>query len=264
MAIAERSAVDVVGWGCARVPSEKIVDLRRALPSWAPTSIPGHFFKYADEQTLVAAQAVDDVLQRFHLNPSELANWGIIAAPQFLGRQVTAHAFDQFYRAGGSRVSPHIVPQNSLHSVSGALSILLATHGPNVGIGGSRAAIEEGLLATLTWFDVQASSGCWLVATAWDPEPLPDRRGLSSTPGVCHAVALAVRSSASGESCGRLTLSDSLRVFSADASAPVTVAELVSRLQTLDGSPSFSWQLPWGPILSLEVSAPAALARRAA
>jgi hypothetical protein len=260
MAFAERSAVDVVGWGCAQFSSEKIVELRRALPSWAPPSTPGHFFKYADEQTLVATQAVDDVLRRFDLNPSELTTWGIIAAPQFLGRQVIAHAFDQFHRAGGSRVSPHVVPQNSLHSVSGALSILLATHGPNLGIGGSRGALAEGLLATLTWFDMQTSSGCWLLATAWDPEPIPDRQGLSSTPGVCHAVALAVRPWTDGESCGRLTLSQGC---SAAANEPVTVADLVSQLSS-DGSRSFFWELPWGPTLSLELPSGAKLSRRAA
>jgi hypothetical protein len=144
----------------------------------------------------------------------------------------------------------------------------LATHGPNVGIGGSRYALTEGLLAATTLFDWHSSSGCWLVATAWDPEPLPDRQGLSTSPGVCHAVALAVRPQAGGEVHGQLTVSHRLQIFSEESAPPVTtVADLVSRLQDMDargGSQSFAWHLPWGATLSLELTARAARARRAA
>ena len=263
----QRCEVDILGWGYARLPSQSIPALRRSLPSWAPPNTANHFFRYADDQTLLAVQAVGDLLRRCDLEPAELSMWGIIAAPQFLGRQVAAHAMDQFFHAGGQRISPHIVPQNSLHSVSCALSILLATHGPNVGMGGGCDALTDGLLAALTLFDMQASAGCWLVATAWDPEPLPNRQGSSSSPAIGHAVALAMRPQSSVNSCGQLSLSRQLQIFSAESAPATSVAEIVADLQTLDannGSQSFAWRLPWGATLNLELTDRAAWARQAA
>lgn len=262
-----QASAHILAWGWAQRSAEGLGELRRTLPSWSPPDTPHHFFKYADEQTLLAVHAVDDALRRSDLDPVELRSWGMIGAPRFLGRQVTAHAVEQYARLGGTRVSPHIIPQNSLHSISGALSILLASRGPNVGVGGGHTSLTDGLFAALTLFDHQSLPGCWLIATAWDPEPLPNRQGTAASPGVCHAVALAVSGQSQGQVCGELDCTTTLQVFSPDAQASPTVADLVAAFQEIDRAGegrSFAWRLPWGSSLSLHVVPQAVRARAAA
>lgn len=258
--------LDVFGWGSAQVPSERIVELRRSMPDWAPSDTPNHFFRYADEQTILAVLAVDDAIRNCGLDPVERRDWGVIAAPRFLGRQVTAQAVDQYQQTGGQRVSPHIVPQNSLHSVSGALSILLATHGLNVGLGGGPEALTDGLMAALSLVQTRTCPGAWFVATGWDPEPLPDRKGLSSSPGICHALALAVRPGP-GMGLGKLSLDSGLRIMSDEPAAQPSFSDVVSELQELgnrETSRLWRWRLSWGATLKLKIVSRQARQRLAA
>ena len=52
--------------------------------------------------------------------------------------------------AGGVAVSPHIVPQCSLHSLAGAVSVAFGMHGPNIGTSGGEHAVSEGLFTSLS------------------------------------------------------------------------------------------------------------------
>jgi hypothetical protein len=97
------------------------------------------------------------------------------------------------------------VPQCSLHSIAGAVSVALGMHGPNIGTSGGPQALGEGLLASLTLLSTgpaaqRATPGIWFVATAWDGEPALDREGRPQErafdPPVCVAVAVALTAAA--------------------------------------------------------------------
>ena len=54
----------IAGWGYSRLRPAEIAPLRRHLPRWAVEGTSGHFFKYADEQTILAVQALDHAIER--------------------------------------------------------------------------------------------------------------------------------------------------------------------------------------------------------
>lgn len=261
-------AVTIGAWGYAQADFEEFEALRRRIPRWAPADTPAHFFRYSDEQTILGAWAIDDAMRRAGLCAEQLRGWGIIAAPEFLGRPQLAAFIERFQKNGGPRVSPNSIVQHSLHSVSGALSILLATRGPNVGTGGGQAAFSEGLLTAVSMFEAHLADGCWLVATTWDPLPLPDAEGNCLGPARCHAVALALQK-AGGRAAGALTLRDA---NGAEGPTPnettaANVPRLIRAFQRFDvraSAQELTWSLPWGATLALELQRPAIGLRRAA
>jgi hypothetical protein len=173
----------LLGWGTSRADLATIAGLRKKLPAWAPPDTPGHFLKHADEQTVLAVAAIDQAISSSNLDVQQFQNWSIIAAPRFIGRIAGVSTLERFGRGGGPAISPHVIPQHSLHSISGALSILLSSRQPNFGIGGTADSLAEGLLAALT-FPANGRTGALLVATAWELHQLS---GLS-----CGGVSVAI------------------------------------------------------------------------
>src|SRR5262245_36559462 len=193
----------VRSFGTAKADLAAIGAMRKSLPAWAPPDTPGHFLKHADEQTVLAVAAVDQAIRSSRLAAERYRDWAIVAAPRFIGRIAGVATLDRFGRGGGPAISPHLIPQHSLHSVSGALSILLASRQPNIGVGGTGNSLVESLLATLT-LPVAPGAGNWVVSTSWDPEPEFNDLGQCLNAPVAHAVALAIEHAASGQSCGNL------------------------------------------------------------
>ncbi|HEY2413503.1 MAG TPA: hypothetical protein VGI40_14735 [Pirellulaceae bacterium] len=248
----------LLGWGTARADLAAIAGMRKKLPAWAPADTPGHFLKYSDEQTVLAVAAVDQAISSAELDAKQFQNWSIVAAPRFIGRVAGVGTLARFDRGGGPAISPHVIPQHSLHSISGALSILLSSRQPNFGVGGTGDSLAEGLFAALT-FPAGNRAGVLLVATAWEPEPQLDAEGNCTNAPVCHAVALAVEATATTKTsvCGNLHLS--CGDGSIDARRTVhwfeNAAGLCNRLSALiPGGPAghFAWRLPWGAMLVLE------------
>jgi hypothetical protein len=246
----------LLGWGTARADLATIAGMRKKLPVWAPADTPGHFLKYSDEQTVLAVAAVDQAISSAELDAKQFQNWSIVAAPRFIGRVAGVGTLARFDRGGGPAISPHVIPQHSLHSISGALSILLSSRQPNFGVGGTGDSLAEGLFAALT-FPAGNRAGVLLVATAWEPEPQLDSEGNCTNAPVCHAVALAVDATAAGSVCGNLNLS--FGDGSIDARRTVhwyeNAAGLCNRLAALvPGGPvgHFAWRLPWGATLVLD------------
>jgi hypothetical protein len=90
-------------------------------------------------------------------------------------------------------VSPHIVPQCSLHSIAGAVSVALGMHGPNVGIGGGSDALAEGLFTAISFLqsgDGADVDGAWLVVSDWAEEPTLDTTGAALGDPTCRGLAL--------------------------------------------------------------------------
>ncbi len=229
--------------------------------------IPPRFLRHSDEQTVVGLAAVLQAMDEEPLRDVCFDEWGVVAASMFPGRLSGALTFQKYEQGGPAAISPHIIPQNSLHSVSSAISISLAMHGLNFGIGGGPEALAEGLTVAMTLVDNRLLPGLWLVLTQWWPEPVPDGLGSTQTETTCLAVALGLRCVESGQQAG-LTLrwtacpganamGTQVRVVSEAEDRAVAggtqrsaapLAELASWLAEGAGRRSAPWSfgLPWG------------------
>jgi hypothetical protein len=105
----------VVAAGCAAVPLGQFAALRKEPPTFGGVELAGHFLKHADEQTIVALRAIGRAIDAHDMRPREMTNWGVVAAPRYIGRLAGAAILDRFAKQGGSGVPPHAVAQNSLH-----------------------------------------------------------------------------------------------------------------------------------------------------
>ena len=244
-------------WGAVRLGLPQMAPLRKKLPAWAPAGTAGHFLKYADEQTVAAVSAVDRAIESCGIDLKDQQDWPIIAAPRFLGRVAGPAVIRGYDRGGPQSVSPHIIPQNSLHSVSGALSILLSSRGPNIGIGGGPDSLDDAILATFSLPGRANSPGCWLVATAWDPEPVANRECQFLNEPICYAFAMALRYSAANPRYGVISLraANTRRGPVESPPARMSVPRIVSELEQLASTGEFrlAWSLAWGAEAELNV-----------
>ena len=253
--------LELTAWGTAQASLDEAARMRKELPPWAPEGTPGHFLKHADEQTVVAVAAVDCAIRRGDLHLPDLRKRILIAAPRYMGRIAGAASLGRYSRGGGPSLSPHMIPQHSLHSVSGALSILLASRQPNLGVGGGDNALVEGFLTALTFPRSDESNGVLFVATAWTPEPVLDREAHCLNEPVCFAVALALRPAAGRASLGTLQLKSNVAGPGAIADVHETslmgVPQLGRCLDSLasgSGRGLFGWTVPGSGTIILHVN----------
>jgi len=160
-------------------------------PAGCP-QLPPRFLRHADEHTVVAVRAVLEAHSALS-DPLRPDHCGVVAAPCQAGRISSARALSLLSSGGAVTVSPHIVPQCSLHSIAGAVSVAFGLHGPHVGIGGGPDAPAEGLFAALSLLDSALPSACgavWLLLSDWDLEPVLDSRGEPLGDPVCRALAM--------------------------------------------------------------------------
>jgi hypothetical protein len=147
---AERSAVaaalddegcllgEVLGHGLFRMSPAAVPDLRRKsapIPDGWPPLAPS-VLRNSDEQTVAGLCAVFTAITSMRLPADHFEHWGVIAASRFLGRANLARALQSFLAEGVWGTSPHLIPHFALHSASGTISLALAMHGPNLGVGG--------------------------------------------------------------------------------------------------------------------------------
>jgi hypothetical protein len=164
----------------------------RAAPVGVP-ALPPRFLRHADEHTVVGLHAVLEALAAGPSRP-DLARHAVVAAACQPGRLAAARTLALLPAGGAVTVSPHVVPQCSLHSVAGAVSVALGMHGPHLGVGGGPDALAEGLFAATTLL-TRGDPGCtaaWLVATEWDEEPALDPAGTPVADPVCRGLAVKV------------------------------------------------------------------------
>jgi hypothetical protein len=248
----------LAAYGCAEAGLADLPALRdRPGPAGGP-EIPPRFLRYCDEQTVVGLAAVLRAIDAHDLRSQPLDGWGVLAAPQFPGRVAGAATFARFHQGGPSTISPHIIPQHSLHSLSSAVSIALGMRGPNFGIGGGFDALAEGMVTALSFLDVRRAPGLWLVLTSWTPEPVPDGSGACTNDPRCHAVALALVPGDGSGACLRLV--DRPWDAAADggnpSDEPAGAALAVLAALLTGGTPpgrtaAWSCPLPWGGRIEL-------------
>jgi hypothetical protein len=206
-------ACTLAGHASCRIPVEDLAALRRqpGLPCGEPLS--ANFLKHADEQTVIALAAVFEAIRRHGLaapgGPSPFRDWGVLAAPRFLGRPLLTAVLPRFQSEGAWGVSPHVIPHHSLHSISGTVSQALKIHGPNFGVGGGPGSEMEGLLTAVVLLHDMKLPGVWLVLSRLEPEGDSDPETGRAGPGTMAcglALALAPLGSFAGRPSLELTL----------------------------------------------------------
>lgn len=180
----------LAGWATLRVPINGI-DAVRAQPAPAGKTLPPRFLKNSDEQTVVAVAALLRAIDQNGWKDRSFVDWAVLAAPRFLGRLTVAGIVNRFIADPSFSVSPHVIPNQCLHSLSGTISVGLGIRGPNFGVGGGQGAIGEALLTCLALVHEGRVPGVWFVATAAAPEPIPDTGGKPVNEFDLLAVALA-------------------------------------------------------------------------
>jgi hypothetical protein len=184
--------VGIAAFGIVQAAQDELARLRKQPGQHTAKTIAPGLLRHADEQTVLGLAAVLRAIQDFGWQDHCFRDWGVLAAPRFLGRGAIAAALAQYPATGARGVSPLIIPHFSLHAVSATISLALGIHGPNFGIGGGPGNLAEGILTALSVVQDGDLPGLWLVVTGWEPEPCFDEAGKCTSQSVCQAVALAL------------------------------------------------------------------------
>lgn len=236
-------------------------------PEGSP-ELPARFLRHSDEQTVVGMHAVLAAIARLpHPRPS-FDRYGVIAASCQAGRISAAQTLVQAAAVGGAAVSTRIVPECSLHSPAGAVSVGLGMHGPNIGVGGGPEALSEGLFTAVSWLRLRtagpaACDGVWLLLCGWDDEPALDATGHSTTDPVCRAVAIALTPPQDGQLSLHLQVGPpTSHDREEDAVHPSSLlaglsAALVAADAAAGSAATWSHRCPWGAEIRLVVAPPA-------
>lgn len=192
--VAQSCAVccDVAADAVVRVSLDSLAELRRHPGPIHGEPLPASFLKHADEQTVAGLSAVYHAIDRAGLQEACFRDWGVVAAPRFLGRPTMAAALQRFAAEGAWGVSPHLIPHRSLHSISGTVSQALKIHGPNFGVGGGPGGTVEVLLAATALLEGKRLPGVWMVLTCLSPGSPPDESGQLAPDTQAIGLALAL------------------------------------------------------------------------
>jgi hypothetical protein len=162
------------------------------IPEGWPATQPSRI-RHSDDQTVAALGAVYAALEPVgRQEPGQYRDWGVVAAPRFLGRGQLVNVIARFVAEGAWGVTPHMVPHYALHAQSGTLSQVLGIHGPNLSVGGGMDAAVQGFVTALTWLTTGTIPGVWIVLSGWTPEYVPDDAGNAADDPECLAIALAL------------------------------------------------------------------------
>ena len=171
---------------------EELSALRKQPGPLAGRRLAPSLLKHAEEQTVLAVAAILRIIAAAGWQERDFSDWAVIAAPRFPGRLSLAPALEKFQKRGAASVSPLIVPTLSLHAMAGTLSLVLGAHGFHFGVGGGHDHLAEALLCALAFGEDSDVPGVWVVATEWEPEPIPEPSGASRVPAVGTAIALGL------------------------------------------------------------------------
>lgn len=262
------AACGIAAHAMVAAPLSGITALRDAAGPPGCPPLPSRFLRHSDEHTVVGMQAVRAAIATLPEADRDCSLHGVIAAPCQAGRILTATSLALLATGGGVTVSPHIVPQCSLHSLAGAISVALGMKGPHLGVSGGPDAIAEGLFTALSLLHEPAAGmappGMWLVFTAWDDEPALAADGAALDDPTCRAVALLLRPGATAPL--GLVLDPAAAVPAGGLHRPlVDFTAIIDRLAT--GDAAAAWPLPGrvpGAMRLVSSSTAAACGREAA
>jgi hypothetical protein len=173
-------------------PLSQLAALRdQPVPESAP-ALPGRFRRHGDEQTVVGVRAVREAIARYPGPRPSFERFGVVGSTCGAGRISAAQTRAKLPAGGGVVVSPHVVPQCSLHALASAVSVGLGMKGPNIGTSGGPHAVSEGLIAAISLMGRQDCEGVWLVVTEWAGELLLDTTGKPTNDPSCRGLAIAI------------------------------------------------------------------------
>jgi hypothetical protein len=158
----------------------------------------------ADEQTIAGVATMLRAIESRGWQGESFRDWGVVGCPRFLGRMIITALLYRYFEDSKYSISPHVIPNFSLHSTSGTVSVGFTMHGPNFGVGGGPGNLPEGLLTALSLIGEGRHPGIWLLLSEFDPEPRPDKVGKATNAVNVHAAALAITAGENG--IGRLRL----------------------------------------------------------
>jgi hypothetical protein len=172
-------------------------------------------------------------------------DWGVVGAPRFLGRMSVTATLNKYLTDPRYSVSPHIIPNQSLHSLASTVSLVLNVQGPNFGVGGGPQHVTDAFLAGLSAAISGWLPGVWLVISEFHPEPIPDATGKPTNDVVAHAVALALEP---GDGSSQLQL-----LPNAMGSVSLGAAKLAAFVAE-PSTQKRTWQCPVAGLGTLELS----------
>lgn len=239
------SACGIAGHAVCEARLSEIAALRDAAVPPGVAVLPPRFLRHCDEQTVVGMHAVLRAIAALPAAGRSLAGDAVVAASCQAGRIMAAKSLALLKTGGAVTVSTHIVPQASLHSVAGAVSVALGMHGPHVGVSGGPDALAEGLLSAITLAATAGAPRVWLVVTEWDDEPTLDATGAATDDPLCRALAIAIEPGCAAA----LSLAVHFPTTPVPAAAAGDLAAFTRALEMCGpGGALISWTLasPWG------------------
>ena len=182
----------VAACAALRGDAETIARWRKQPVVVGAQKMPISFLKHSEDQTILALKTVLRAIELQGCCDCSFADWGVIAAPNLFGRVSVAQTIQRYQQEGAWGVSPHLIPHQSLHAMSGTISQALKIYGPNFGVsGGPKAGPDAFLIAGAMMVDRQLP-GMWLVLTGYESEWIPALDGRPTAAPMCQAVALAL------------------------------------------------------------------------
>ena len=220
------------------------------------TPLPVGLLKNSDDQTVVGVAAVLQAISSGGLSSTRFSEWGVLAAPRFIGRVTMVTLLRRFAAEGAWGVAPQLIPHRSLHSLSGTVSQALKIHGPNLGIGGGPGALTEIFWISTAMLHGDRLAGAWIVLTGWTPEPIVES-GEPLPPDLrCTALAMALTAARSGWRGPRIKLIPPIQrrgIAHSTAVDGLTIDSLQAALAAPDvRATTIVWQLEDGARLELQ------------
>jgi hypothetical protein len=253
----------VAAWSAVQAGPELLAQWRAQPPPLTGQPLPASFVKHSEDQTLAALAAVHAALGQHGWQGRTFTDWGVLAAPNFLGRGGNAYSLQRYAQEGAWGVSPHVIPHHSLHAVSGTLSQVLKMHGPNFGIGGGGQSVCDAFLIATAMLAEGMVPGVWLLLSGHDREWVPVENPKSvepARPPLCEAAALALVPAALATAAATVATAEQdglyLRVgpdMSRAWANEFALSGLVAALRRPGGPVSTTWRLPGAGWVELEV-----------
>lgn len=182
----------VVAWSHVQVAWSQFDAWRDELVARRSSPTLSQVCKLGDEQTVVTTEAIFRAIDAAGWQNRSFEEWGVISAPQFLGRLRLAAAVDRYNTLEVRGTSPRIIPTLSQHAVAGSLSVVFQCRGPSFGVGGSQGALADALVNAASLVASGMCPGFWVTCSHWTPELLPYVPEEQNASAVCHALALAI------------------------------------------------------------------------
>jgi len=249
-------ACDVLAHACVRVAPSELPGLRQKPGPMPLAPLPAGLLKHSDDQTVAGMAAVLQAISSGGLASTRFTEWGVLAAPRFIGRVSMVTLLQRFAAEGAWGVAPQLIPHRSLHSLSGTISQALKIHGPNLGIGGGPGALSEILWTATAMLHGDRLPGIWIVLTGWTPEPVVQSGEPLPADSRCTGLAMALTTARPGWRGPRIRLrpTSQHRESAPSASADgLTIESLHAGLSAPDvHATTVVWQLEDGARLELE------------